>query len=181
MKQGIKPLSLSGDTFEGLKGDFDQILHNTLTNMESKNADTAELSIKLKISTKKESDARTGKPRTLTIPSFEHSVQSVLQIKNKKGGSMGGNYELVLDENTGEFVMKFISDGQTSLFDQEEEVEIIDLEECHPVPELSSAPMLLEENSEEVDDEEDSDEEDEDFEEDYDYDDLDEEYEEEEE
>lgn len=165
MNQAIMPLSLNGDTFEGLKKDFDQILHNTLTNMQTKNADSAELNIKLKISTKKENNATQGQVRTLTIPSFEHSVQSILQIKNKKGGSMGGNYELVLDEQTGDYVMKFISDGQVSLYEEEEEFDynILNVEPEEQVSHLQgqSIPALMESTSnlgEEPDDEYDYDE-----------------------
>lgn len=145
MASTIKPLSLRGDTFEALKTDFDEILRNTLSNMENKKTDTAEIGIKLKITTKKESRTLDGKMQDLVIPNFEHAVQSVLQIKNKKGGSLGGNHELVFDEKTGSYVMKFISDGQTSLFDNTDSVEVeIEVIENKDIPELEAAkPVYL--------------------------------------
>lgn len=119
------PLSLNGGTFNALKSDFDSILRNTLSNMELKGADTAEMNIKLKISLSKEQtrdfEARyDGAMRDIVKPKFEHAVQSVLQIKDKKDGTLSGNYELVWDGEAQKYVMREITDGQTSLFDEEQ-------------------------------------------------------------
>ena len=51
-KKGIYELNLDSDVFLGLKTDFNKILRRTLSNMESKHSDEAEVTVKLKISTK---------------------------------------------------------------------------------------------------------------------------------
>lgn len=122
------PLSLNGDTFNALKSDFDSILRNTLSNMELKGADTAEMNIKLKISLTKDQtrdfEARyDGAMRDIVKPKFEHVVQSVLQIKDKKDGTLSDNYELVWDSDEQKYVMREITDGQTSLFDKDRPID----------------------------------------------------------
>ena len=42
-------LSMSDDTFAAMKMDFDSVLNDTITNMEDKKADLAEITLKLKI------------------------------------------------------------------------------------------------------------------------------------
>lgn len=122
--QNVLPLSLNGDTFNALKSDFDTILRNTLSNMELKGADAAEMNIKLKISLTKDQTrdfeaCYDGAMRDIVKPKFEHAVQSVLQIKDKKDGTLSGNYELVWDKEAQKYVMREITDGQTTLFDNE--------------------------------------------------------------
>lgn len=116
------PLTLNGDTFNALKADFDSILRDTISNMELKGADAAEVTIKLKISLTKDHvddfDARyEGAKREIIKPKFEHTVQSVFQIKDKKDGTLDGNYELVWDGKAQKYIMREITTGQTSLFD----------------------------------------------------------------
>lgn len=126
-------LSLNGDTFEALKADFDTILNNTLRNMDRKGADTAEISIKLKVSLDKDevpdfNSVVEGDTRPIIKPSFEHNIQSVMTIKDKKAGILSGEYELVWDPTDMKFKMKKIDNGQTSLFDEEPDGRPIDVE-----------------------------------------------------
>jgi len=120
--QTVLPLSLNGDTFNALKSDFDSILRNTLSNMELKGADAAEMNVKLKISLEKEQTrdfeaAYDGAMRDIVKPKFDHAVQSVLQIKDKKDGTLSGNYELVWDADEHKYVMREITNGQMSFDD----------------------------------------------------------------
>lgn len=145
--QNVLPLSLNGDTFNALKSDFDAILRNTLSNMELKGADTAEMNIKLKISLSKEQTrdfeaSYDGAMRDIVKPKFEHAVQSVLQIKDKKDGTLSGNYELVWDGDAQKYVMREITDGQTSLFDegQEEVSDVVGVGELPPAKRELPAP-----------------------------------------
>ena len=112
-------LSLNGDTFAALKEDFDSILAQTLSNMESKGADEAVITLKLGVSLEKQSFVRNKEPEELTKPSFKHDISSVMQVKNKKSGSLSGDYELVWDEEEMKYVMRRISNGQMSLFDEQ--------------------------------------------------------------
>lgn len=121
--QNVMPLSLNGDTFNAMKSDFDIILRKTISNMELKGADTAELNIKLKVSLEKDQTrdfdaAYDGAMRDIIKPKFDHTVQSVLQIKDKKDGTLSGNYELVWDPDEQKYVMREITNGQTTLFDK---------------------------------------------------------------
>ena len=111
-------LTLNGETFAALKSDFDAILRKTLTNMEAKDSELAELTVKLKITLKKDKFPY-GEDfhRDVVMPKFEHKVSSVFQIKDELSGTLGGNYELVWDADRQEFVMREIRDGQTSFYD----------------------------------------------------------------
>lgn len=114
-------LSLSGDTFAALKEDFDSILAQTLGNMESKGADEAVITLKLGISLEKQSFVRNEESKELTKPTFKHDISSVMQVKNKKSGSLSGDYELVWDEDEKKYVMRKITNGQLTLFDEDDE------------------------------------------------------------
>ncbi len=55
--------------------------------------------------------------RSITKPKFDHEVSAVIQRKDKRTGSLSGDFELVRDGNGG-YVMRHIDDGQYDLFDQ---------------------------------------------------------------
>ena len=134
-------LNLNGDTFNALKNDFNQVLRKTLTNMESKGSELAELTVKLKISLKKEEHPCEGFHREIMTPKFDHKVSSVMQIKDEITGSLSGNYELVWDSERGEYVMREVHDGQMQFVDYGYESvsrpgEVIDAD-YRPVPDES--------------------------------------------
>lgn len=115
-------LTLNSETFAVLKADFDQMLKKTLTNMQIKDSEAAEVKVSLKISLVKaeESDIRTDDlngQQEMLIPRFEHKVSSVLQIKDEASGTLGGNFELVFDEEHKSWAMREIVSPQTSLDD----------------------------------------------------------------
>lgn len=115
-------LTLNGDTFNALKTDFNQVLRKTLSNMERKGSEVAELTVKLKILLKKDQEPDfpvdgTEVKRDIVIPKFDHKVSSVMQIKDEVTGTLGGNYELVWDKTRGEWVMREIVDPQVSIFE----------------------------------------------------------------
>lgn len=116
-------LSLNGDTFAALKEDFDSILSQTLGNMESKSADEAVITLKLGISLEKQQFVRNESTEELTKPSFKHDISSVMQVKNKKSGSLSGDYELVWDEDEKRYVMRKIAGSQMSMFENVEKYE----------------------------------------------------------
>lgn len=120
-------LSLSDDTFNALKSDFDQVLGRTLDNMENKESELAEMTIKVKIMLDKRqiADPDNGGQREIVVPKFDHKVSSVMQVKYEKKGMLSGDYELVFDRSIGKYVIRNINDGQTSMFDKEPTVEDI--------------------------------------------------------
>ncbi len=117
------PLSLKSDTFNALCTDFDQVLRSTLTGMEDTEQDVAEINVKVKISLTEDSApdfsvAGGRQTRSITKPKFDHTVSAVIQKKEKKTGTLSGNYELVWDRETCMFVMRPIDNGQVTLFDE---------------------------------------------------------------
>ena len=56
--------------------------------------------------------------RDIVKPTFKHEISTVMQVKDKKSGSLGGTMELVWDQELGQYVMRPIDNGQTTLFDQ---------------------------------------------------------------
>lgn len=132
VKNGI-PLSLNGDTFQNLKENFDTVLARTVGNMEMKGADEATITLKLLISTKKENIGTPDNPEEATIPTFKHDISSVMQVKDKVSGTLAGNYALVWDDEEKKYVMKKITDGQLSMFDDDGEVSEEIIETYEPV------------------------------------------------
>ena len=119
------PLSLNGDTFNVLKSDFDQQLRQLLTEMEKRESEEATINIKIAVSLQPD-QARDFQAngydamRDIVKPSFKHEVSTVMQVKSKKSGSLGGNFELVWDRELCQYVMREIDNGQVTLFDNEE-------------------------------------------------------------
>ena len=112
-------LSLNGETFQALKTDFDSVLARTLGNMTMKGADEATVTIKLSIALEKVNVGSYDANKELTKPSFKHDISSVMQVKDKRTGSLAGDYELVWDEEEKKYVMRKLGGEQMSLFDEE--------------------------------------------------------------
>lgn len=125
------PLSLKSDTFGALHSDFDQVLRSTLTGMDETGQDVAEINIKVKITLTDDSApdysvAGGQQTREITKPKFEHTVSAVIQRKEKRTGTLAGNYELVWDRETCRYVMRPIDNGQIDLFDQTPESDAVE-------------------------------------------------------
>ncbi len=124
--QNIYPLSLNGDTFNALKSDYDSMLRQTLTKMEDLKVEDATITIKVGVMLEKDQvrdfqangyDAM----RDIVKPTFKHEISTVMQVKDKKSGSLGGSMELVWDKELCQYVIRPIDNGQTTLFDQPSE------------------------------------------------------------
>ena len=124
--QNIYPLSLNGDTFNALKSDYDAMLRQTLTKMEDLKVEDATITIKVGVMLEKD-QARDFQAngydamRDIVKPTFKHEISTVMQVKDKKSGSLGGSMELVWDKELCQYVMRPIDNGQTTLFDQPSE------------------------------------------------------------
>lgn len=120
----VYPMSLNGDTFNALKTDFDQMLRKLLSGMEKFECEEATLNIKVGVKLEKD-QARDFEVheyeamRDIVKPTFKHEISGAMQVKDKKTGSLSGNYELVWDRDSGQYVMRNIDDGQVTLFDTE--------------------------------------------------------------
>ena len=118
------PLSLNGETFKDFKADFDQMLYKLLTEMERLDSEEATISVKMTVNLEadQERDFEANgydAMKDITKPTFKHEISTVMQIKNKKTGQLGGNMKLVWDHDSGKYVLRDIDNGQTSMFDEE--------------------------------------------------------------
>lgn len=117
-------LNLESDAFNALKTDFNQILRRTLAGMEQKEAEDATITLKLGIALTRDmvpdpTIVAYEAQREIVRPAFTHKISSVMQYKDEKSGILSGNYELVWDKELCDYVMREITNGQTSLFDKE--------------------------------------------------------------
>lgn len=149
MYQNDLPMSLKSDTFNALCSDFDDVLRSTLRGMVETDQDTAEINVKVKISLTESSApdfsvAGGQQTREITKPKFDHTVSAVIQRKEKKTGTLAGEYELVFDSESGRYVMRPIDNGQMTLFDKKNGSggEVIDVE-YHEVPGLPEGQRAL--------------------------------------
>lgn len=126
------PLSLKSNTFNALAADFDQVLRATLRGMDETSQDVAEVNVKVKITLSPDSAPDYTvrgigqQTRAITKPKFDHTVTAVIQRKEKKTGTLSGNYELVWDKESCSYVMRPIDDGQESLFDKKDRDDMAD-------------------------------------------------------
>ena len=134
------PLSLNGDTFNAFKSDFDQMLRKLLLEMEKWDSEEATINMKMVVTLSKDQErdfACNGYDgmKDIIKPSFKHEIGTVLQVKDKKSGSLGGNMKMVWDRENGVYVMQDIDNGQTTLFDESG-----DPVEQPPKPEMPQLP-----------------------------------------
>lgn len=120
----VYPLSLNGDTFNGFKSDFDQLLRQLITEMEKRESEDATISVKfsVKLAPDQARDFQANGydgMRDIIKPSFKHEISTVMQVKNKKSGNVGGNMELAWDKNLHQYIMRPIDNGQTTFFDED--------------------------------------------------------------
>lgn len=116
MANGLE-LSLKGDAFLLLKNDFDVILERTVNNMKAKGSDEATITLKLNILLEKGTNYTDSDEIEVDKPTFTFDISSVMQVKDKKSGVLGGDYYLELDNQSKKYVMRRIGDKQKSMFD----------------------------------------------------------------
>ena len=110
-------LSMDGDAFAALKTDFNEILKKTLSSMELKDSDEADVTIKLGIELHKRIDDETG--RVVVFPIVSHKVASVMKTKTETEGILNAkhDFELVYDGDIGEYIIRRVPSAQLELFE----------------------------------------------------------------
>ena len=121
MQKDTIALTLESEIFNELKENFNAVLQKTLINMESKESEQAELTMKLKISLTNDtapdfSEVKYRAEREIIRPTFTHKISSVMQTKCEKSGEVIGDYELVWDKDGGKYIMRPIDNGQMTMF-----------------------------------------------------------------
>lgn len=123
-------LSLASSTFALLKSQFDGVLERTIENMQTKGADEATINIKLRVELDKGVRSTPDGYVDVTIPTFTHEINSVMQVRDRACGKFIGDYQLVFDEEESKYVIREIDDGQMKMFDapQDDDTEEDDME-----------------------------------------------------
>lgn len=122
-REFVKELRLDGELFDQVREDFNFVLQRLLGNMQEKGADSGALTLKLEIDFDTDRIQNfdpdiEGETRTINKPKFKHKITSTVQIKDEKGGNMDTEMELVMDEETGCYVLQPVANtGQRSIFD----------------------------------------------------------------
>ena len=114
-------LSIDNDTFSEMKKDFDSILRGTIRNMELRSTSAATITMKLDITlVKTYVEGEDGEERHAVIrPLFDHDISSVMQVRDKKKGTMTAERELLWDDYTKEYVLRELENSQLSMFEVE--------------------------------------------------------------
>ena len=116
-------LHFGEDALEPVLTDADFTLQRLLRNMIAKNSMAGTLNIRIDIELipdqiENYDPAIAGNTRKILIPKLSHKIGSVMQIKDEsKGSRKYDGYELALDEERGEYVLKPLDTAQQSIFD----------------------------------------------------------------
>ena len=120
------PINLASGTLSSMKGDLTQALQDCLKKMDEVQSDTGKVTLSISI-TKDKIPVTTEKDyRDATVPKLKWKAESNVPMKNAFEGEFGGEYELTTED--GSYGLKSIN-GQTSMFDVEEEEDEEDDEE----------------------------------------------------
>lgn len=115
-------LEIESDVFLGLRCDTNNMLKNLIGRMVEKNTLTGSITVKVNIALEPQvSDY--GK--RILVPTFNHKVTSSMQIKDElKGAAFTENMQIVLDEETGNYVLKYGNmEEQSTIFDKADEAD----------------------------------------------------------
>lgn len=110
------PISIDGELLASLRTDIDTMIGRTLKTMAMTRNGEATVTCKIKITLDEEVIPVQDGVRNAVRPTFEHDVQSVVQTKDKTSGTMSGDYELVYDTESDQWVVKSTRQ-QMSMFD----------------------------------------------------------------
>lgn len=158
----VKAISMESEAMEALRADMNAIINKTIKTMQMGKNGEATVSVKIKIGLEERTICHNDGTRQAIVPTFEHDVQSVVQTKDKKSGSMSGERELVYDPENDTWYMRDIR-AQISIFDEavqqsaEESGEVVIEAECsfrETAGYINAAPSLLtagEDDDEEAD------------------------------
>ena len=124
MKSYEQNLHLTDQAFDNLRASADMMLQKLLKNLVQKGEDEGSLTIKIDVDLlRHEVDnfdpAIEGAKRQMISPKFSFKVSTAMQVKNEdKQNFNAEGLELVLDEVTGEYILRPVSNtSQRSIFD----------------------------------------------------------------
>jgi hypothetical protein len=112
-----KKLDFDSNTFENMKHDMNFVLQRLLGNMIEKQYNEGSMTIKIDVTMVKEFIPNydpniKGESREISKPQFKHKVTSAVKITDEKGGNLNNEMEMVMDEETGCYVLQPIANTQ---------------------------------------------------------------------
>lgn len=126
MEKGFdEKLTLDSETFSGMSRDYNFVLQRILETMRDRDCDEGAITLNLKISLKSEYIPNydpnvQGESREVKKPKFEHKISSSVKITDEKKGTLDTEMELVMDDDTGMYVLRpIVNTQQRSLFDDD--------------------------------------------------------------
>ena len=120
-----KKLDFDSNTFEDMKRDMNFVLQRLLGNMIEKQSNEGSMTIKIDVTMVKEFIPNydpniKGESREISNPQFKHKVTSAVKITDEKGGNLNNEMEMVMDEETGCYVLQPIANTQQrTIFDSD--------------------------------------------------------------
>ena len=126
MEKGFdEKLTLDSETFSGMSRDYNFVLQRLLETMRDRDCDEGSITLNLKISLKSEYIPNydpniQGESREVKKPKFEHKISSSVKITDEKKGTLDTEMELVMDDDTGMYVLRpIVNTQQRSFFDDD--------------------------------------------------------------
>ena len=116
-----KKLDFDSNTFENMKHDMNFVLQRLLGNMIEKQSNEGSMTIKIDVTMVKEFIPNydpniKGESREISKPQFKHKVTSAVKITDEKGGNLNNEMEMVMDEETGCYVLQPIANTSRERF-----------------------------------------------------------------
>ena len=126
MERGFdEKLTLDSETFSGMSRDYNFVLQRLLETMRDRDCAEGSITLNLKISLKSEYIPNydpnvQGESREVKKPKFEHKISSSVKITDEKKGTLDTEMELVMDDDTGMYVLRpIVNTQQRSFFDDD--------------------------------------------------------------
>ena len=126
MERGFdEKLTLDSETFSGMSRDYNFVLQRLLETMRDRDCDEGSITLNLKISLKSDYIPNydpnvQGESREVKKPKFEHKISSSVKITDEKKGTLDTEMELVMDDDTGMYVLRpIVNTQQRSFFDDD--------------------------------------------------------------
>ena len=121
----IMPINMASSTFSEMKGDLTQAINKCLKEMEKADSDVGKVTLSISIVKDKMPVTTEKDYRDAVVPRFKWKAESNVPLKTAYEGELGGEYELTKEDDG--FALKSIN-GQTSMFDEDDETEEDDKE-----------------------------------------------------
>lgn len=112
------PINLASGTLSEMKGDLTRAMQDCLKKMDEAGSDVGKVTLSISIVKDKIPVTTEKDYRDATVPKFKWKAESNVPLKDAFDGEFGGDYELTKDDGT--YGLKSIN-GQTSMFDEEDE------------------------------------------------------------